>query len=484
MTRNLFIVFWFLLGLQFCSSQQGEKDFKISEYRNVGDDKVSIVLDFVGNLEPRKTVRFFAVGHRIDIKKHLENEQTFYESYKKYMDIIKPYFSRRYINFVVFEEHAGLPLIFFGERGRTAREQAKKTIDAAFYIFLKFSQAVSYYTKKFPDVSTLQGRQLFLALTDTTWRVFYNTFSSLAKEYGVYVASCQNTSYPAIEKKSSGDIEKFVDEVIQDRTFYYEATTSDVWNTCFIFSPDGQIVHKTRKVNLVPSEKNDLQFSSGRYEELEVFRVPGTDLDVCIAISLDAFVPDYIRILDEKGCDVLLQPDANAGAWAGMGGLGYWQTYEWIVSTLGSIQTQYYVGCTNPHVALFLEGRERRCDFQKIQISWKKSILFNVNPMMTGNLFDTVFDGQTAITGRDGRARRNINYIGNPPIDEMKFNGELNFPEGGFIVLGPWSFDINNTLSLEEQQRIAREYQSSLSQGGQNENKYISTVVGADLSVQ
>lgn len=482
MIGNILIVFCslFLLGLQFCSSQkEEEKDLKVSEYKTVGDDKVSIVLDFIGNSEPQKTVRFFAVGHRIDVKKHLENEQAYYESYKKYMDVIKPYFSKRYVNFVVFEEHAGLPLVFFGERGKMAREQAKKALEASVYIFPKVSQAVSYYTKKFPEISDLQARQLFLALTDTTWRIFYNTFSSLAKEYRVYLVSCQNTSYPQIEKKSSGDIEKFVDEVIEDKSFYYEATTSDIWNTCFIFSPDGQIVHKTRKVNLVPTEKKELQFSSGRYEELEVFKVPGTMLDVCIAISLDAFVPDYIRVLDEKGCDVLLQPDANAGPWAGTAGLGYWQPYEWIVSTLGSLQTQYYVGCTNPHVALF----EGKCQFQKIQVSWKKSILFNVNPLMTGNLFDITFDGQTAITGRDKRAKRNINYIGNPPVDQMKFNGELNFPEGGFIVLGPWSFDIDQALSPEEQEKKARELQSSLLPGGQNENKYISTVVGADLSL-
>ncbi|MCS7213863.1 MAG: hypothetical protein NZ927_06555 [Candidatus Calescibacterium sp.] len=479
---RLRILFSLVLVLFFCSQKDDKKKgASLNEFRTHGDEKIAVIFDFNDNLDASKTVRFFAVGHRFDLKKDVVDEESYYQSYKKYMEIIKPYISKRYKNVVVFEEHAGLPLVFFGENGRNAREQAKSVLQASILLMGKIGSAISYYTDKFPEIDGMQGRQIFLALTDTLWRVFYNTFSSFAKEYGVYVVSCQNTPYPYLDKKNfTSGSEKFVDPVVEDKSFYYEATTSDVWNTCFIFSPQGDIVHKTRKVNLVPTEKNDLQFSSSSYEELEVYRIPETPIDVCIGISLDAFVPEYIRTLDEKGCDVLLQPDANSGAWAGLGGLKHWQTYEWLASTMGSIQTEYYVGCTNPHIALF-EGKG--CQFRKIDITWKKSIAFNVNPMMTGNMFDTSFDGQTAILGRDKRARRDINYIGNPPLDEIKFDGLQSFKDGGFIILGPWTFDIDKNLPIEEQRKKAVEYQSSLSQGGSNENMYISTVIGTDISL-
>jgi Predicted amidohydrolase len=282
--------------------------------------------------------------------------------------------------------------------------------------------------------------------------------------------------------KDGFPISAFVDEVVKDKSYFYVATTSDVWNTCFVFSPQGEIKHYTRKVNLVPTEKIELQFSSGTYEELSVFRIPGTEVDICVAISLDAFVPRYIQELDSKGCDVLLQPDANSGAWATDGGLGYWQPLEWLGSTMGSIQTKKYIGCPNPHEALFLKTGGVKCNFQEIAIN-SKSIKYNVNPMMTGNLFEVSFDGQTAITGRDKRAKRDINYIGLPKLQDLTFEGKIMFEEGGFILLGPWSFDLSS-LAPEEQQNKSRKLQKTLYQGGENEGKYLSTILIADLTLE
>jgi len=443
--------------------------------------------DFISGLQPERTLRVFAVGHRIDLKKDFENEETYFLSYKKFMDFLKPYFSRTYKNLVVFEEHAGLPLLFAGERGKEARNQSSST-SASLYLFISWREAIEYYGQKFPSIATMQARLIFVSLTDTLWRFFFNTFSRLAKEYSVWIVSCQNTPYPEIKKRSWNEdpelAQKLVDESVSDKTYFYEAESPEIWNTCFVFSPEGDIVHKTRKVNLVPTEKNDLQFSSGRYEELEVFRIPGTEVDICIGISLDAFVPEYIKILDEKGCDIFLQPDANAGAWASVGGLGRWQPDEWTSSTIGSIQTNYFWGCMNPHEKLFEIAQEGgECEFMRIDITWRKSIVYNVNPMMTGNLFEVSFDGQSAITGRDKRARRDINYVGLPPLDEMKEGGEKRFPEGGFILLGPWRFDVPKNLPLEEQREKLMELQKTLFQGGENENKYLSTVLGADLYV-
>ena len=462
---------------------------EIGEYAFPDGETFVFGADFISGLPPDRTIRVFAVGRRFDLKKDFQNEETYFMSYKKYMDFLKRYFSGVYENVVVFEEHAGLPLLFSGKRGENAREQTT-TLSASISLISSWQDAIGYYREKFPDIATLQGRLLFIALTDMLWRPFFNTFSRLAKDYSVWVVACQNTPYPHIKKRNWEDdpelAQKLVDESVEDKTYFYEAEKPEVWNTCFIFSPKGEIVHKTRKVNLVPTERSDLQFSSGKYEELEVFRIPGTEVDLCIGISLDAFVPEYIKVLDEKGCDVFLQPDANGGAWAWEGGLGKWQPDEWVSSTIGSLQTKYYWGCPNPHEKLFeyLQTKEG-CEYERINISWTKNIVYNVNPMMTGNLFEVSFDGQTAITARgDERAKRNINYVGLPPLSDMMEGGEVRFPEGGFILLGPWRFDVPSDLPIEEQRRKLKELQKTLFQGGENENDYLSTVLGADLYIQ
>jgi hypothetical protein len=472
-------LFSFLLLFIFLScAKKEEKNIK-SEGVFQDGDRFVFMASYDESFAPEKSIRVFAVGHKFDIE-DLESEEKFRASYEKFMQFIKPYFSKKYQNVVVFEEHAGLPLIFFGEKGKEARKLST-LFGAVPLVSQKWANAISYYIQTFPEISTMLGRQIFLALTDTMWRIFFNTFSYFAKNYGVWVVSCQDSPYPYISKENEGNISDFVDDLVQSE-FFYKATTSDVWNSCFIFSPEGEIVHQTKKVNLVPTEVELLNLSSGKYGELSVFRILGTEIDLCIGISLDAFVPEYIYELDKKGCDVFLQPDANSGAWATTGGLGYWQPLEWLGSTMGSIQQNYYIGCTNPHKALFLTG-EKKCEFQKIQIK-QKSIKYNVNPMMVGNLFDISFDGQTAITGRDKRAKRDINYVGLLPLDKLTYGekGEIMFPDGGFIVLGPWTFDLSG-YSVEEQIKRAEELQKTLQAGGENEGKYISSIISADITL-
>jgi hypothetical protein len=475
-----------LFILDYCKKEESITTTTKVEGTFENGDRYVIMKRFEENLNPQKTIRFFAFGHKFALK-DVETEESYFQSYAKFAELAKPYISKKYENVFVFEEHAGLPLLFFGKRGKNARENALNSTQASVFLSAEFQNAAAYYVSKFPEISTFLARQLFLAATDTLWRVFFDTFSKIAKDYGVWVVSCQNSPYPYLEKvqgnsKDGFPISAFVDEVVKDKSYFYVATTSDVWNTCFVFSPQGEIKHHTRKVNLVPTEKIDLQFSSGTYEELSVFRIPGTEVDICVAISLDAFVPRYIQELDSKGCDVLLQPDANSGAWATDGGLGYWQPLEWLGSTMGSIQTKKYIGCPNPDEALFLKTEGVKCNFQEIAIN-SKSIKYNVNPMMTGNLFEVSFDGQTAITGRDKRAKRDINYIGLPKLQDLTFEGKIMFEEGGFILLGPWSFDLSS-LTPKEQQNKSRELQKTLYQGGENEGKYLSTILIADLTLE
>ena len=449
MNHRKYFLYSSVLMLLISCARKGE------EFKTCSPPDFNVLTRFLEyEKDPNKTIRVFSIGHKISLET-VESEEKFYNSMKNIVDAIKPCLSNRYNNLIVFEEHLGLILGVFGSRGQTAREEKKKAEDAMISVFSNYFLSSQYYTQKFPEISTFKARPLFLAITDSLWRPFFNTFSKLAKDSSSYIVSCQNVS--EVEKVVDKEkVKTFVDDSVQT-DFYYKALTSDVWNTCFVFSPSGEIVHKTKKVNLVPEEIEKLELSAGRYEWLDVYRIKGTEVDICIGISLDAFIHEYVKFLDDKGCDVFLQPDANSGKWAGKGGQGYWQPDEWLDSVMGVLQSESYT-----HVS------------GKTITTGYKNIVYNVNPMMTGNFFDIVFDGQSAITSKkDSRLRQDLNYIGLKPISELG-----RFKEGGFLLLGPW------VLSGGEDMRDQLEQKSDrLAPGGSEENKYLQTILAADLFI-
>jgi len=212
----------------------------------------------------------------------------------------------------------------------------------------------------------------------------------------------------------------------------------------------------------VPEERDLLDLSKGTLSDVTVFNIPGTSINLCVGISLDAFIPEYVRHLDEQGCNVFLQPDANPGMWAAY--YPYWQPDDWLGSVMGTMQ------------------------YTNIQ--------YNVNPMMTGNFFDMVFDGQSAITAKyDGDIRRDINYIGNLPLTP---GYDDKYPAGGFLLLGPWlEVDIPEGSSLEGMRESYRQKSLALASPafcesndldpglcGAEENQYLETILWADLVVR
>ncbi len=91
---------------------------------------------------------------------------------------------------------------------------------------------------------------------------------------------------------------------------------------------------------------------------------------------------------DALGVDVMIQADANPGPWAAytdpaQGGTGAWQPLEWMGSTWRAV--------ADPTV----------------------SFAYNVTPMMTGNLLDLMFDGQSSITARGAAAGPVPRFVGN-----------------------------------------------------------------------
>lgn len=424
-----------------------------------GSDVVVIGRPIDGG-SPDKTIRAFSVAHKhtLDIG---ASEEAYYKKMKSMMDLVKGELSREYINLFVFPEDAGLVLAFLGSRGEQGRKETF-ALNAFIDLFESYSDSINYYVKKFGTQSP--SRILTLALTDTLWRPFYNTFSSLAKEYNVYILSCTNVA-EAVLSTDPGDVSALGDPDFPERGDVYVASSPNVWNTCFLFNPQGEIVHRTKKVNLVPEEKALLDLTNGKLEDVSIYNIPGTSINLCVGISLDAFIRSYVTHLDAQGCNIFLQPDANPGMWAAF--YPYWQPDDWLGSVMGTMQ------------------------YNNIQ--------YNVNPMMTGNFFDMVFDGQSAITAKhDPDIRRDINYIGNsnltPDYDAL-------YPVGGFLLMGPWVMEdpgaSQPSLSLEERRDVLRKKSLALASPsaceswdldpalcGAEENQYLETILWADLEVK
>jgi hypothetical protein len=185
-----------------------------------------------------------------------------------------------------------------------------------------------------------------------------------------------------------------------------------------------------------------------------------------IAISLDAFTPEYLRHLASQRAEIVVQPDANDQAWAAPSLTHVWQPAEWLNSTLGSIQPEY------------------------------PSLRYNICAMQTGNFFDLVFDGQSSITSRDAPAPRidprdaaerldpAQTYIG---VAEHWHTVEDKPLVGGFLALAPWVAPdpalSDPLLTLAERRERLIEIGRTLLPGGARANAYQESAIWADLAL-
>lgn len=398
-------------------------------------------------------VRVFAVGshHGLD---YARDYAAFDAEMRRLMALVAPDLSAEHDNLVVFGEDVGLPAAFLGSRGAAARD-AGEALGAFLAVAGTYQPLVEHYTAAHPDISF--NRAITLALTDTMARAFFGTFPALAEERGVYLSAC--TLLPrVVTSDDPADIEFFGDPDLEGEAFVYLPEGTEVFNVCYLWGPDGAEIGASRKVNLVALEGPEMLDLAA--EQLE--RVVAYDLPfgrVAIAISLDAFIPGYVGHLNQLGAQIVLQNDANPGRWVTMqeksdhlgpadGGL-VWQPEEWRDSTIRMVE--------HP-------------DFPSIQ--------FNVCPMIVGNLFDLVFDGQSSITARD------------PPADlpARAYVGDAT--QARFLALAPWAFpdpgDADPELSIDARRAALTELGDRLAPGSGDplEDAYRESVVWADLQVR
>lgn len=377
-------------------------------------------------------VRVFVVGHRFTVEDAVTYE-AFEASYAEDMRAVAPCLSPDRPNLVLFPEDAGLIAWFGGPRAMLARGAAD-TLTAFNAMYAGWAPAADAYRARFPGISAARG--LTLALGDVAWRAMDRTFGSIARRYGVHVITSANLPYVRRE-----DAPLFRDPQAPAAELAYVATGPEVFNAALWYAPDGSLAGRVDKVFLTDIERDALDLTSGSLASLGVLELPFARVGA--AISRDAFYPPFTQRLEDLGVALVVQPEAWSG-WtlADPAAGGGWLPD--VILASGWNHTQKYRG---------LES--------------------NATPMLNGNLFDLVFDGQVWLTRKATPQEEPRGFVGSRPLR-------------GWHAIGPWSAEDPGVqrpgLSLEERQRQLREVGRALQPGGARAGQYQRTLVGADLT--
>jgi len=277
----------------------------------------------------------------------------------------------------VFPELLGAPLYLLGDY--ESLKDSKTFAEAMEGVVKHTPVGVLFYMARF-GVSPV--RALCLAKGKTAGRIYIETFSDMARTHGVYI--------------SAGSIPLPDFPLAEDGSYLeYSVHGPEVYNISYFFGPDGRIISRQSKVHLTELEKSHgLDLTAGAIDDLTVVALPNARAGV--AVCWDAFHEDVVEDLIAHGADMLLQPSANPGQWSEK------QQEDWLNGAWKSVQ----------------KYPELRCA---------------VNPMMTGNLFDLVFEGQSAVVVQEKSGDPGLAYAAAP--DTHGFLALASTPDGEEILV-------------------------------------------------
>lgn len=381
-----------------------------------------------------ETVRVFAIGPVI----RYAEMQDYAAFCKAWDDIVRtevlPCLADDKPNLLVFPENASLTGAFIGSRGAAARAETD-TLPGFLSLFTGYAKEAGYYADRFPEASA--NARLVLAVTDTLHRAF-ETFPSIAKHYGVYVAVSSDFA-PAELSEDAGDIEALADPDLDAVSSVYVATEGAIYNWGLYFDPDGQEIARVAKSYLVPAEEDLLDLSHGALTQMRPVDLPFARSGM--VISKDAWMPGLLHRLDALGANLMLQPEAFSG----------WGVEEFKGDWLPDIVRQSAWAHTQRHA----------------------SFRHTVTPCIKGNLLGLVFDGQSHVTSS------------NAPDDTLRsFVGQDPYP--GLLAVEPWVIeDPGPPASLEERRAVLRDRGERMLPGSGDplEDAYAAEVIAADLSL-
>lgn len=392
-----------------------------------------------------RPARLIAVGNRINLQA-AASEESFSAELERVVGQAVPHLAKNRPNLVVLGEELGLPLALCGKRGYIPRRVHTANI-ALSMVALGYARRIFHYRRLYPGISLV--RALHLSLTDVMYRPFTTTLSRLAAKYSIYLTACTNVARVHCST-STVDISHFGR---RNSGKVYLPDGPGVYNTAFLWGPDGNLIGTTEKVFLTDSEIAILDLAPGDLDQVKSF---DTEMGkVGIAISLDAFTPGYLQKLDNQGTRIVIQHDANDTIWAAACKTWEWQPQEWLNSVLGCLQDDY------------------------------PNLYFNVCPMQVGNFFDVTFDGQSSITMKNDREPDpHCNFVGNDGFVHTVTGKAL---KGEFLAMAPWVVEdpikTNPEMSLAERRTALEQVGRQLLPGGTRANQYRESVIRADVEV-
>lgn len=405
-----------------------------------------------------------------------------------------------------------------------------------------YHRPIAYYAAREP--ATSPQRLILAGATDTFALGFMRTFSEMARRYGIFVVASNNQAeFRATLDPVAFAALRDPDDASDAITPVYEALDVDaipesvgtgragidVHNRAWMWSPDpgttayaatryaglgagpggtltpedprANVIHENKKTPLTAIETGLLDLSDDRDlspANTGPFAIPGVaGARIGYAISLPAFKwgsalgkpfsgdpcaspLTWMRCLDARGVNVLLQPEANGGGpWADyVDGAGWspvaFQSLSWNDSAWRAVA-------------------DPTAGFR-----------YAVTPFMVGNLVDVTFDGQSAIferclprpSGGDtcaGNLARNhagaAQYVPCHGATERCDDPALE-PYSGlkreFVALAGWVLaECPLCLSpIADRERLAaRSRAMEAGTGSPDENRYVETAVWADLDL-
>ncbi len=392
-----------------------------------------------------RLARLIAVSSRMNLHT-ATSEESFSAELVRIVDMAVPYLAQDRPNLVVLGEALGLPLVLTGKRGYLPRLMHTSNV-AISMLTLGYARRIFHYRRLYPGISLV--RALLLSLSDSLYRPFVTTLSQLAVKHSIYLSASSIT--PHVRNSTSLlDIGRFGRRGIGK---VYLPDGPGVYNTGFLWGPDGHLIGTTDKVFLTNSEKSILDLTPGRLDCVQPFE---TEIGkIGIAISLDAFTPEYLQRLDSQGTRIVIQHDANSLLWAAPCKTCEWQPQERLNSVLGCLQDDY------------------------------PNLYYNVCSMQLGNFFDIAFDGQSSITKKsDCEPDPQCNFVGN---DGFVHTGTGKAMKGEILALAPWVVEdpIYTTpeMSLTERRKTLEQVALQLLPGGSRANHYRESVIWADVDV-
>lgn len=452
-----------------------------------------------GRWEPGTGVAASGMGLRVIGLQYKQDVRhvAAYESFRTKMrclmeDHVVPLLRPGVPTLVVYNEDIGLMTLATGSRGRATREQAATPLrgPAGDVAPVGIAAALGSLNAAYaPQVAAYQARfgpidprkQVFVAATDTFARAYSQTFSDIARDYGVYVVASNNQA-PYRASTDPAEIALFGDPDLGAVGEVYVATSATVTNQTHLWSPavvdasapagERNLVFRNHKVPITQIERDLIALDEGPWQDLDAAKANAAGAEVAgfrlgFATSLPAFAYGYpfgerpagldpcadvrqsfMTCMDALGVDVVVQAEANPGRWAAYQP-GGWQPLEWMSSTWRAV--------ADPDVGF----------------------RYNVTPHMVGNLLDLVFDGQSAITKR-GAVGAGRHYVGDGVFLEGTDPEPYRIYAGAkpeFIALAPW-------VVADADRDTLRAVGDKLAPGSGDamENDYLETAVWADFT--